>query len=179
MSINQNKLEMLIRAHGRGEVVDLESVPMLLDISTPAIIKKYFKAFNEWKEDYEQTEDESTADETEESTQTVETTPEEPKVSFDPNNNAKKKAKKKQAKVKDPKDFVYILEGDDGRETVLEAVTVSTTSVLLKEVKPIMKKVMIDGVSIEVDLRKLRKMSPDQKIQGVSLSSLIIAAEIA
>ena len=50
---------------------------------------------------------------------------------------------------------------------------------MIKKVEPILKNVTIGGETIQVDLRRLRKLDPDQKFAGVKVSNLLIAAELA
>ena len=161
-TIRENKLEILIAAHNNGSEINEETVAEILHIKTPKAIKAYVKAFNE------RNDQEETLEETEQEAPSVEV----PHI-------VKEKRKFSKPKAKTPKDLKYFVEDENGVEVEHEAIAVTDNAIMLKKVEPILKNVTIGGETIQVDLRRLRKLDPDQKFAGVKVSNLLIAAELA
>lgn len=184
-NINPNKLDLLIRAYGRDEEINEETAYTILGIKTKQVVRRYLKEFNDWKEGYEAEESELTEAELieepdEEEVTKNEETQEPPKPVKTPFAKKKKVEPKPQLPENKPiEDYTFVLEDENGAETLLDISFASSSTVVLKEVKPIIKEVRIGGNIVEVDLQKLRKMSPDAVHQGVKVSTLIVAAEIA
>jgi len=55
----------------------------------------------------------------------------------------------------------------------------TSSSIIMKAVVPDERNIIINGVTIALDLTKLRKMSPDATLHGKPVSLLIAAAELA
>lgn len=78
-----------------------------------------------------------------------------------------------------PSDDSFVLVDDFGAETELEKVRETSTTTVLRRItaKPVL--VVVKGRTLTVDLSRLRAMKPDDLHQGVKVSLLIAAAEIA
>ena len=164
--IRQAKLDLLISYYKQGGTIDKDTIPEILGITTPAAIKEYFKTFNEWQENGDRQDD--LPAETENKVEAP------VKKTF-----AVKKATKVKKTEKAVKDYRFVVEDEFGGEEEFEPVTVTSSTVVLRKVEPIVKVVTIKGVGISVDLRELRKLDPDSLQHGVKVSDLITAAELA
>lgn len=163
-NIRQSKLDLLISAYAQGEEITSENAQTILGIKTPAVVKNYLDAFASWQKEQEGAGDP-------EDEPTVET----------PQPKAKKTFAKKQPEKLDLSNYRVVLEDENGAELDEEFEVVATTSntIIVREVKPIIKTPTINGKQVRVDLRELRRLSPDVIYQGVKVSTLLIAAEIA
>lgn len=96
---------------------------------------------------------------------------------------AKKADKKVEVKTKttDLTKLEVVVVNADGSDSDqnLEVIKTTGSSIILKEVVPDIKTIKIDGLDIQLDLNKLRKMSPNDKLHGKVVSLLIAAAELA
>jgi len=157
-NIRQSKLDLLVQAHKSGVEVTEKNAPEILGIKTPNSVKNYLNAFLEWRDGEPATE-----------------APEAPKT------KAKKTFGGKQAEKLDLSKYNVVLEDENGAELEEQFEVVATTSntIVIREVKPIIKSVTIAGKQVKVDLRELRKLSPDAIFQGVKVSTLLVVAEIA
>ena len=173
--IRQAKLDLMIRAYGQGDDVTIENAPIILGVKTPNAVKAYMEAFLEWKENFENGDSETEEDEQESETE-VETSTEEPPVKKEKKSFT---AKKKAPTAKDIKDYIFLIEDENGIEQKLEPLKITPSSVLLRKIEPIWKTLRIDGINTKVDIRELSKMSPDYKYMGVLVSDLLIAAKFA
>ena len=182
--IRQAKLDLMIRAYGQGDNITIENAPIILGVKTPNAVKAYMEAFLEWKDNYENGDSEPDEDPEQGELELdieVEATTEEPTAPKEEKKKIKKAftAKKKAPTAKDIKDYRFFVEDEDGVEEELEAVTVTSSTVLLRKIEPIWKTLRINGDNKRVDIRELSKMSPDDKYMGVLVSDLLIAAKFA
>ena len=167
--IRQAKLELLISAYQHGEVIDKDSTPEILGITTPAAIKQYLKSFNEWVANGEGEDEERVV------TDEVEAPPV-AKTTFI---KSPKRVDELRYPSKEIKDYTFIIENENGAEEEFEPITVTSSTVVLRKIEPIIKTITIGGSAVEVDLRKLRKLDPMSMEYGVMVSTLILAAELA
>lgn len=84
-----------------------------------------------------------------------------------------KKADYKKARVTiiDPKGFET--------NANMEVVSVSESNIVIKEVIPEMKTILIAGEKVEIDVGLLKKMDRRSKHKGYHVSKLLSAAELA
>lgn len=189
--IRSKTFDYLVRAYLRGEEVTLETVPILTGIKTEQVVKVYWREFKKWLlsesngnptsvEETEQIEEEQTENEnmSEETVNEVEVL-----EAPTPSPVAKKTLVSKKALFADLTGYTVKIEDDNGvegsEEFEIVATSHSSKMIVVKEIKPILKDVIINGNKISLDLRKLNTMSPDDVISGVKVSTLLIAATIA
>jgi len=189
--IRPKTFDYLVRAYFRGEEVTLETVPMLTGIKTEQVVKVYWKEFEKWLDSSNKKNEEPTS--VEEIEQNEEPTEKEI-MSEEAVNEvevleaptpvvAKKTLVSKKALFADLTGYTVKIEDDNGvegsEEFEIVATSHSSKMLVVKEIKPILKDVIINGDKISVDIRKLNTMSPDAIINGVKVSTLLIAATIA
>lgn len=185
--IRRKTLDFVIRAYLRGEEVTRDNIKIYTGIKTNQVNGVYWKEFKKWLESDSKGETTSfdEIEEKEELTEKENMIEEKEEEVFNEPSQAviKKTLISKKALFADLTGYTVKIEDDNGVESTneFEIVATSHTSkmIVVKEIKPILKDVIINGAKISVDVRKLNTMLPDTLINGVKVSTLLIAATIA